>query len=99
MTDRMSMSELHKRFGTADDFTPSSDPIDNQRGLQRWVFTFVTRAGDEPQDARWLMRYAEGNFFDATWVTSAPNPELLRLPLRGSREPQRAPAGRLVPQA
>ena len=32
MTDRMSMSELHKRFGTADDFTPSSDPIDNQRG-------------------------------------------------------------------
>ena len=48
MTDRMSMSELHKRFGTADDFTPSSDPIDNQRGLQRWVFTFVTRAGDEP---------------------------------------------------
>ena len=50
MTDRMSMSELQKRFGTADDFTPSSDPIDNQRGLQRWVFTFVTRAGDEPQD-------------------------------------------------
>ena len=45
MTERMSMNDLQKRFGTADDFTPSSDPIDNQRGLQRWVFTFVTRAG------------------------------------------------------